>query len=241
MRGTAEQLITYVSQYLEGAADNWDHRRNRDRMGAPQEALADWLAALEDEFRPIESAILLRTKFKRITQGDGTLKYYVADFRSKRDEASAAGATIADEAARDVFVEGLTTVSIKQELWTKLTVDAMEMTCSQVIDRALRLDANITMERTLWHGLAQAIRYRFLRRSPAPRAPGHQGHVLSVAARLTWLGTVPTGRVLGPGKPLLPGRPGSPPHHRRSRHTPRLSTRRQHPPRPCRRRHSRHH
>ena len=107
VRGTAEQLITYVSQYLEGAADNWDHRRNRDRMGAPQEALADWLAALEDEFRPIESAILLRTKFKRITQGGGTLKDYVADFRSKRDEASAVGATIADEAARDGLWKGL--------------------------------------------------------------------------------------------------------------------------------------
>ena len=90
----------------------------------------------------------MRTKFKRITQGDGPLKDYVADFRNKRDEASAAGATIADEAARDMFVEGLTTVSIKQELWKKLTVDAMEMTCAQVIDRALRLDANIAMERT---------------------------------------------------------------------------------------------
>ena len=91
----------------------------------------------------------------------------------------------------------------------------------------------------LWHKLAQAIRNRFLMRSPAPRAPGHQGLVLSVAARLTWLGTVPTDRVLGPGGPLLPGHPGSPPRRRRSRHTPRLSTRRQPPPRPCRRRHSR--
>ncbi len=66
VRGTDDQMITYVSQYLEGAADNRDHRRTRNRVGAPQEAFLDWLAALQEEFRSIESAILLRTKFKRI-------------------------------------------------------------------------------------------------------------------------------------------------------------------------------
>ena len=145
IRGTDEQLITYVSQYLEGAADNWDHRRTTDLRGAPQEGFRDWLSALECEFRPIESAILLRTKFKRITQSTKSLKDYVSDFRSKRDEASAAGATISDEAARDIFVEGITTDSIKQDLWSKLTVDAVDMTCTEVIDRAMRLDANIAM------------------------------------------------------------------------------------------------
>ncbi len=147
VRGTAGQLITYLSQYLEGAADNWDHHINKDRVGAPQEAFPEWLAALEDEFRPIESAILLRTKFRRITQGTGPLKNHVADFRGQRDEAIAAGAIISDEAARDIFVEGITTASIKQDLWSKLTVDAVDMTCTQVIDRAMRLDANIAMAR----------------------------------------------------------------------------------------------
>ncbi len=145
-------------------------------MGAPQEAFPDWLAALEEGFRPIESAILLRTKFKRITQSTGPPKDYVADFRGKRGEASAAGAAIADETARDIFVEGPTTASIKQELWTKLTVDAMEMTCAQVIERALRLDANSTMT-TANTPPAQAksgSRGQVLVVQPRARHPGHR-------------------------------------------------------------------
>ncbi len=51
-----------------------------------------------------------------LTQNISPLTDYVADFRSKRDEASAASASITDETARDIFVEGLTTASIKQEL-----------------------------------------------------------------------------------------------------------------------------
>ena len=113
------------------------------------------------------------TDFKRIIQGTGPLKDYVGDFVSKRDEASAAGATIAEQAARDISDEGLATAGIKQELWTKLEVDALEMTCAQITDRALRLDANIATAHTYSSGQKLCRQSHVAQPSgPAPRPPG---------------------------------------------------------------------
>ncbi len=100
VRGTAEQLITYVSQYLEGAAEN--HLRKRDHMGATQEAFPDCLAALEDEFALLSWQ--LRCARKAHHPGHRATGRLCGGFSQQARRSCAAAATIAYGAARDIFV-----------------------------------------------------------------------------------------------------------------------------------------